>query len=378
MRYFVLSLLVGLLPSLVFAQACPTNSSTSNLTQPPGTLAQLPAMNQGSTGLCYAFTVSQLVDARRFTNPANRSKRISPLALGMLTPQANNFLNRSRLDDGGSVKGALDTLLRPGTPVCSQRHVSRLYGDTDDQFTVFGTMEMMFKQIREAYYTPCNCTASARRQDALSNIQEMRTFMTSRSLLEGTPSEGVNPFLADLAAIIVRLNDLPPSAFANYNDSFNSRLLLPYFNRLCRGHTISVPALRLNGLRAADKELNSGLTPVPNGTAQITHFSNHAWNILAQPSAQPLGINFCSAMLTGSSTFVSPNISGNQCKNHAAVLAGQRCRGGRRQFLLRNSWGEDCGDLAPRHRANCDGRGNLWVDGENLMRSTYSLYQTVP
>ncbi len=378
MRSFILSLLVGLLPALSYGQACAPNSSGNNLTVSPGSLSLLPAMDQGGTGLCYAFTISQLADARRYLNPANRQKRISPLALGMLTPQSSNFLKRSRLDDGGSVKGALDTLLRPGNPVCDDKYVRKLYGDTDDQFSIFGTMELMFKQIREAYYTPCNCTAAARRQDALGNISQMRTFMTGRSLLEGTPSEGVNSFLADLATIIVKLNDLPPAAFASYNESFNSRLLVPYFNRLCRGNTISVPPLKLSGIRRNNHDLNSGLAPVANNQ-QLKRFSDHAWGLLSQAGAQPIGVNFCSAMLTGTSSFVSPDIGDSRCGNHAAVLAGQRCKAGKRQFLLRNSWGNNCGDqLAARHRPNCDGKGNVWVDAESLMMSAYSLYQTVP
>lgn len=379
MRSIFLSLLVGLLPSLSFGQSCSESSSqSSNLTVSPGSLSSLPAMDQGGTGLCYAFTISQLVDARRYLNPANRQTRISPLALGMLTPQSSNFLQRSRLEDGGSTKGALEALMRAGTPVCDEKYVRKLYGDTDDQYSVFGSMELMFKQIREAYYTPCNCTATKRRQNALGSISEMRNFMSSPSMLEGTPSEGVNGFLADLATIIISMNDLPPAAFANYNQSFNSRLLVPYFNRLCRGNTITVPPLKLSGLRSSDHDLNSGLTSVPNNQ-QLKRFSDYAWNILRQPGAQPVGVNFCSAMLTGTSSFVSPAIGDDRCGNHAAVLAGQRCKAGKRQFLLRNSWGNNCGDqLAPRHRPSCDGKGNVWVDAESLMLSSYSLYQTVP
>ena len=335
-------------------------------------------MDQGGTGLCYAFTISQLADARRYINPANRQKRISPLALGMLTPQKSDYLKRSRLDDGGSVKGALETLMKPGNPICDQKYVSRLYGSTDDQFTAFGTMELMFKQIREAYYTPCNCTPAKRRQEALNSISGMRTYMTSPNLLEGLPSENVNGFLADLATIIIKMNDLPPTAFANYNESFNSRLLVPYFTRMCRGNTVSVPPLKLSGLRSGDHDLNSGLTSVPSNQ-QVKRFSDHAWSILSQSGAQPVGVNFCSAMLTGTSSFVSPAIGDSRCGHHAAVLAGQRCKAGKRQFLLRNSWGQNCGDqLAARHRPNCDGKGNVWVDGESLMLSAYSLYQTVP
>jgi hypothetical protein len=376
MRHLILILLVGIVPSIASAQSCAANSPSSNLTTGAGSLAQLPAMDQGGTGLCYAFTISQLADAYRYRTPANRTRRISPLALGMLTPQSSNFLQRSRLDDGGSPSAALQALNNPSNPKCDYAYLRRLYGSTDDQFSLFGTMELMFKQIREAYYTPCSCTAASRRQDALGDIRQMRAYMTGPSLLEGQPSQGtVNSLLADLGAIIVRMNDLPPSAFANYNTSFNGQLLVPYFNRLCRGNTITTPTLRLTGIRRSSYDFNNQLSAVAE-TGALGRFSNHAWDILSRPGAQPVGISFCSRMLTGASAFISP--ASSQCDNHAAVLAGQRCRGGRRQFLLRNSWGNDCGQVAARHRPNCDGRGNVWVDGENLMRSAYSLYQTVP
>lgn len=359
------------------AQTCTATSPTINLTTGSGSLARLPALDQGNTGLCYAFTISQLVDAQRYRDPAARG-RISPLSTGMLTPQLSQPLTRSRLTDGGSIRGAFDTLYTPGNPVCEHGRIERLYGDADDQYSYFGTVELMYKGIREAHYAICGCTPGQRRETARNRVGQLSEWVNNEELLVGSPQASTRDLISDLGEVVLRLNDLPPASFGNYNASINQRLLVPLFSRICHQHTVRVPSLSLRGMRDPRHDTTSDLTPA-SGANPTQALSNYAWNLLARPGAQPVGITFCSAMLTGESSFISPAIGHERCGTHAAVLAGVRCVNGQRQFLLRNSWGPDCGeDLAARHRPNCDGRGNLWVNGSSLMGSTYSLYQTVP
>lgn len=370
MRLIILLSLIHLISAYARAQSCAPNSPSTNLTTGNGTLAQLPALDQKGTGLCYAFTISQLVDAKRYVNPANRRGRISPLALGIQTPQNSNFLVRSRLDDGGSPHAALAALTAPGNVICDEAYISKLYGDADDQYTYFGTVELMFKDLREAYYKPCGDTPAQRKQKATLSIKTLKSFMTS-SQLEGAPDGGMTDFMADLGGIVAHLNKLPSSTFANYNTSFNSTLVTPALRRICERHTLSVSPMRITGLHALGQIGGTGMTP-----ADPKKLSDYAWNILSRPGAQPLGIGFCSNILTTNNTFINPSSNPSTCGPHAAVLAGVRCVGGQRQFLLRNSWGKNCGqNLSLRHRSNCDKRGNVWVDANSLMRSANKVYQ---
>lgn len=373
MRLIAILVVIHLITAYARAQSCAPNSPSTNLTIGNGSLALLPALDQKSTGLCYAFAISQLVDARRFTNPANRRGRISPLALGIQTPQNSNFLQRSRLDDGGSPHAALAALTRPGNVVCDDAYVNKLFGDADDQYTYFGTVELMFKQIREAYFKPCSDTPVKRKQKATLTIKSLKTYMTA-SQLQGAPDGGMTDFMADLGGIVSHLNQLPGNSFANYNTSLNTTLISPALRRICERHSFSVPAMKIVGLYRSGQIGAAGLRP-----AEPKAMSDYAWNILTRPGAQPVGVGFCSNILTGKNTFISPGGSKASCGPHAAVLAGARCVNGRRQFLLRNTWGKNCGqNLAARHRANCDKRGNVWVDGGNLLLSAEKVYQVTP
>lgn len=373
MRLIGLLILIHLITAYARAQTCAPNSPNTNLTTGTGSLAALPALEQKSTGLCYAYTISQLVDARRYLNPANRTTRISPLILGVQTPQNSNFLTRSRLDDGGSPSAALAALTAPGNVVCDDRYIQKLYGDADDQYTYFGTIELMFKQIREAYYKPCSDTPVQRKQKATLTIKQLRGYMTA-SQLQGAPDGGITDFMADLGGIVSHLNQLPSSSFANYNSSLNSTLISPSLARICERHSFKVPAMKISGMYLSGSIGTAGMQP-----AQPKAMSDYAWNILTRPGAQPVGIGFCSNILTTNNTFIKPGGSQASCGPHAAVLAGARCVNGRRQFLLRNTWGKNCGqNLAPRYKAGCDQRGNLWVDAGNLLLSAEKVYQVTP
>ena len=373
MRLIGLLILIHLITAYARAQTCAPNSPNTNLTTGNGSLALLPALDQKGTGLCYAFTISQLVDARRYVNPANRRGRISPLALGIQTPQSMNFLQRSRLDDGGSPQAALAALTTPGNVICDEAYVSKLFGDADDQYTYFGTVELMFKQVREAYFKPCGDTPIQRKQKATLTISSLRSYMTA-SQLQGAPDGGMTDFMADLGGIVAHLNQLPGNSFANYNASLNSTLISPSLRRICEKHTFGVPPMRLTGLYRSGQIGSAGLQ-----SAEPKAMSDYAWNLLTRPGAQPVGIGFCSNILTSNNAFITPGTNKSSCGPHAAVLAGARCVNGRRQFLLRNTWGKNCGqNLAARFRANCDQRGNVWVDGGNLLLSAEKVYQVTP
>jgi hypothetical protein len=373
MRLIVLLVFIHFITTVARAQTCAPNSPQTNLTTGNGSLALLPALDQKGTGLCYAYTISQLVDARRYVNPANRTTRISPLILGIQTPQSSNFLQRSRLDDGGSPSAALSALTVPGNVVCDDRYIQKLYGDADDQYTYFGTVELMFKQLREAYYKPCSDTPQVRKQKALITIKEMRSYMTA-SQLKGAPDGGMTDFMADLGGIVSHMAQLPSSSFGNYNQAMNSNLISPSLVRICEHHRFNVPPMKISGLYVRGSLPSTGLQ-----VAEPKAMSDYAWNTLSRPGAQPVGIGFCSNILKTNTNFITPDSSKSTCGPHAAVLAGVRCIGGRRQFLLRNTWGKNCGsNLAARYKSNCDQRGNVWVDGVNLMLSAEKVYQVTP
>ncbi len=53
--------------------------------------------------------------------------------------------------------------------------------------------------------------------------------------------------------------------------------------------------------------------------------------------------------------------------DHASVISARRQRGGRCEYFVRNSWGQDCSSYRPQFRARCErSRGGVWVTLEQL------------
>lgn len=368
----VVLLLLSIISLPTWAQFTCSSNSSVDLTRGSGSLAQVSPMDQSSTGLCYAFTVSQLADARRYAAGATRG-RVSPLALGLMTSRSTNVLTASRTE-GGSIVATTAQMNAQGAYICDERKLQSIIGDIDDQFTYFGTIEEMFRNLRAAHF--CNERLEVKRQRQADAIASLRIWLTDPRQLRAHPTGGISDFVNDMGAIVANLARLPASAFGDYNRQLSSGLLGPVFQRMCEGAPVRVPRVNLVGMsREGFPERNSGFPTIPS-SQWPSRSTAQAWDLLASSGAQPVGINFCSKILTGTNTWMSPTIGGGRCGNHAAVLAGFRCVRGRKQFLLRNSWGNNCGDdLASRLRGNCDGRGNLWIDAEHLMKSSYSIYK---
>ncbi|MBI2520337.1 MAG: hypothetical protein HYV97_07960 [Bdellovibrio sp.] len=100
---------------------------------------------------------------------------------------------------------------------------------------------------------------------------------------------------------------------------------------------------------------------------------------------RPAGISMCANIFTGPS---SSNYSGvnerssehyycNQqfcdCRPHAVVVVGRKMLNGKCHFIIRNSWGAECGGYseAQRRAGQCDAdRGEISVPADYLMRNT--------
>jgi hypothetical protein len=126
---------------------------------------------------------------------------------------------------------------------------------------------------------------------------------------------------------------------------------------------------------------------------------------LAQPSAQPVEISYCAAILTdasypgtdrsGKGKHCPPSAHSPGDTGHASLLIGRRAAdGGSCQYLVRNSWGADCsgpklhslpggakpgsvvqrtGDIyAPQWKCE-NGKGDIWIDADALANSVFSV-----
>ncbi|MEK6626224.1 MAG: C1 family peptidase [Bdellovibrionota bacterium] len=65
------------------------------------------------------------------------------------------------------------------------------------------------------------------------------------------------------------------------------------------------------------------------------------------------------------------------CGNHAVLLIGTRCSNNKRQYLIRNSWGQSCNGYShdtTQSNSECEAStSTVWVNEEVVINNTYSL-----
>jgi len=114
-------------------------------------------------------------------------------------------------------------------------------------------------------------------------------------------------------------------------------------------------------------------------------------NYFTSGDVLPMGIVFCSRfLLRGGEGYVGINrrsqfaqydtywdgyipqfYDEKTCGMHGAVLIGKRCKAGKPQYLMKNSWGSKCDKYAKT--VNCvEGTGTVWVSEDDLLSNIYS------
>ena len=94
-----------------------------------------------------------------------------------------------------------------------------------------------------------------------------------------------------------------------------------------------------------------------------------------------MGISYCAKVLKKPQYvgFIGRRTSiDSKCGNHASLVVGKRARGGKCQFLVRNTWGNSC-----RYKWECERNKKgkeegIWIDAEALINNIYELQYFKP
>jgi hypothetical protein len=127
----------------------------------------------------------------------------------------------------------------------------------------------------------------------------------------------------------------------------------------------------------SDNQLHPKLPPLQRinvGLKTVAEISGKLSALLSGPKAQPVSVSLCANVLDKDKTFNGVLTDGSErdsCDHHQALIIGKRVNGRRTQFLLRNSWGTECGTAASMW--GCDGKGSSWVDGDSLSSNVYEI-----
>ncbi|MCM2323149.1 MAG: hypothetical protein NDJ90_07780 [Oligoflexia bacterium] len=299
---------------------------------PGGSMEHVAVRDQGELPICFGETAAQLTDAWRFTHgDTDYDFQTSGLIAALGTYHAEN---EWELDNGGYAPNAIAAIRRGGA-------CSRAVTLESQDILLASEIVDLLKEVRY------------RRNES----PDQRTELTEGELgalarYVGKPyclaSSGALPGFEEVLRV---LNDADPL-----------RMISEVLAHPCQGtnlRKVSVPPL-LTGLTAGGK---SG-----------TQIANYYLDRIRSKTDMPVEIAFCQKV------FDDPNFRLGRNKNacdkdmHALLLIGKRPNPltGQCEFLLRNSWGVECG--ASGIFFDCE-NGSIWMDAETLSGVTIEAYE---
>lgn len=279
-----------------------------------------PRWSQGTTHMCYAFSVATLIDQYRFSHgDKDFEHTTSPLLLAMRTVENFNALGSTF--SGGKVEHAISTARQFGS--CSAKIISDKLGPY--------SLDTLLKNLQIFY---------------------QRSFQ-----MKDTKTRAAKKIYQFLKNAGLKTEDLPSADEIEEDlilsqDEFITKILLTF----CTDNKMldNLPALKL-------------LFQPQVGPAQILDRMN---NLLLAKT--PFGINFCSNVVTDSSYQGSFNGDQWYCKdqlNHSAVVVGRKRRNGQCQFLIQDT---GCTGYAKKGFACQDNQ--YWLDASQLLTNTHGIF----
>ncbi len=279
-----------------------------------------PRWSQGTTHMCYAFSVATLIDQYRFSyGDRDLSHTTSPLLLAMRTIE--NFNDLGSTFSGGKVEHALFAARQFGS--CSAKIVS-------DKLGPYG-IDILLKNLKIFY---------------------QRAFQMKDTKMK--VAEKVSQFLKNAG---LKPEDLAPVSDIERNfilsqEEFITKTLLSFCKET--KNLEDLPALKLLFQPQAE-------------AAQILEKIN---NLLSAKTA--LGINFCSNVVTDpnyKSGFKNDQWFCKDQLNHSAVIVGRKMQGGQCRFLV-----QDTGCKGYEKKGFACEKGQYWMGASQLLNNLHGIF----
>ncbi len=317
---------------------------------PDGAMSHVVTRAQDGLGMCYASAASQLVDAWRFSHGAkNYYHQTSDLAAAVSYAAAAGNPDI----DGGQPCNVANHIKEKGS--CDSQMVNEQYVNAEHG----GRNYLEYTRLLKTYYT--------RYHEAMGSW-----YMAGLK----PATEKMDKVQGDLAACLsatgfsTGMIPTPDKIRALLADSNPMAYLKGLLTHLCTGSNMSYPTF---GECVTDVSTYTS----PSKIRKIID------ERLTSNSSQPLGISYCSGMLKKGRGFrgvhrgwalrFSDTLAG--CGEHASILMGRTKNKltGKCQYLIRNSWGKDCSNYASKDWKCEDGRGNIWVDADELTENIFQV-----
>ena len=319
--------------------------TTIRLDQNGGPVSNMPVMDQGESGICYAYASAQLIDAWRFAHGDTRTDHLtSPMQLAALykakVPDKISKVNSRSSEDvlnSGQVSVTVKQAFRVGS--CSSSRTNSLMSNAD----VSSSIRKLVDSYRD------NRNKVINEEEAFNKICE--TFP------ETVASSATNKFLKDIR---------------NTLNAGGEQFYLYYLvNALCKPpeeHKIDIePKADFKAYIAKE------------GTDLETHINKSKKLVdtaLEGSPATPPGIGYASKVLKDPSVKCMEKdgkTADSECGLHGSIIIGRKRnpKSKKCEYLVRNSWGTSCNSYPD---LECES-GNIWVPETNLFRNSSDVYR---
>lgn len=408
-----LLLVAGTPSKRVFGSDC----SPIRLDGKNGSMANVAVRNQQAIGSCYAHAAAQMYDAWRFTHGENDVEDYVNFSSGFEIGQRFKIDENARIENtshlkdtdisGGLVSEILPFLLDEGT--CSQKELNGLFRadvrkssglDVDLYASIvmskFNKYKKMFleghAEIHRRYHPEAVATDPTKLDFKITALRSDQTQvnMQKARLHEALREQGEVEILRRkiLDASLAEVKDFNASILSNPDLDIHYDSIQAEDNTVKLFETLSVidcadsRRRRTRGKfevathRVSTMGLFSRERSVSDRAAAL-RIAINAEFAKGPSRAYPIGIAYCSAVLSEGLSYRTKDFASEKCGRHASLVIGRRPdpkNQDRCQYLIRNTWGKSC---SYNKDWNCEAeRGSVWVDGDTLSRATHEL-QTI-
>jgi len=358
---------------LLILQAQAEECSRVNLARDKWALdyKDMPNYDQGDTNICYGYTAAQLVDYWK----RSHSAKIFSQNMTHSSPLYAAYLFKKYSFEGKF----LDSLSLLGKPTNTPVDIGLLHSTI---------MEIKKKGMCNQIIVEKNLKAFTKKMglEAFDFYPMMYYFFAEFTRLKGNLSwyqKWNNQKTQELRALVTSsyCHGKSPKSCNEANLIFDK--VVPYF---VKNQSIKLYDEIFGDCKNPENH-DVFLRKLPNPTTftlrPASYVNKSIIQLLDRPNAQPIGVSYCMEILktAGFVGLNKINIPTKECGLHASVIIGKRTRNNRCEFLLKNTWGEDCsgysskwecelgaGIINPRNKKPNRSFG-IWIDSEELSRN---------
>lgn len=301
--------------------------SAVRLDDPGGSMEFVRARDQGPYPICSSELAAQISDVIRFKGgDTNHSFQASGW---MIATDVSVATKDYEFDEGATVSQAVDAVRTRGS-VCDKSFLIESLSEA--QATKF--LESL-KLLRTASinFRDENLSLKDFREQEKSTLNEIQALLPAACL--ANPEVKLPEF--DAISQIFRTID-PDHQFQ------------AVMNEFCRANKINldIPPMVWQSAKSLKEDA----------------IVSKLLGLIQSPKSLPVAVKYCGNSLVDGD-------KGKECTDHAVLVMGKRLRLGQRQFLLRNSWGMQCGGHT---RWECDQKGNVWVSADAVAKNIKGFY----